>query len=341
MRGKAVVFPDKGQVVFDEVNIPEPGSEDVVIDVEYSWISTGTESSFFRGERLTGEQLYRTGDPWPFPIAAGYQKVGTVRSVGAAVTGFRPGDRVFATVSHVKEMHFPFAGHITPAVTDVREVWKLPEAADPLDYAGAVLTQVGYNCGIRPAIREGDWAVVIGDGLVGQWAAQTLQHRGARVTVLGRHEERLRLLPPAARGVLVPATLQQGGGLQEAYRSALAFCAGEVAALVDTVGDMQACRAIQPLLRRDSHWVSAGFLGDTGAVDIQSLRDQEITLHSPSGWTRERMDRTMEGIAAGWLRTAPLLTHRYPIQRVQEAWQLIAEKREPFLGILLDWTKGD
>ncbi|MNH88467.1 putative zinc-type alcohol dehydrogenase-like protein YjmD [compost metagenome] len=340
MRGKAVVFPDKGQVVFNEVDIPEPGSEDVVIDVEYSWISTGTESSFFRGERLTGERLYRRGDPWPFPIVAGYQKVGTVRSVGAAVIGLKPGDRVFATVSHIKEMHFPFGGHITPAVTPMQEVWKLPEDANLLDYTSAVLTQVGYNCGTRPVIREGDWAVIIGDGLVGQWAAQTLLHRGARVAVIGRHEERLRLLPTEVRGIKVNV-LRQGDGEADSYQSALAFCAGEVAALVDTVGDMQACRAIQPLLGRGSHWVSAGFLGETGAVDIQSLRDQEITLHSPSGWTRERMDRTMEGIAAGWLRTAPLLTHRFPVERVQEAWQLIVEKNEPFLGILLDWTKED
>lgn len=73
--------------------------------------------------------MYKPGDPWPFPHVPGYQKVGLVTSVGSNVRGLQVGDRVFASVSKVSGMFSDFAGHISPAVTSVDQVWKLPEGA--------------------------------------------------------------------------------------------------------------------------------------------------------------------------------------------------------------------
>ena len=42
-------------------------------------------------------------------------------------------------------------------------------------------------------------------------------------------------------------------------------------------------------------------------------------------------------VAAGALDTVSLLTHRFPVERAAEAWDLIESKREPVLGVLLDW----
>ncbi len=330
MRGQAVVFTDVRQVQFMEVELPEPGPEDVVIDLEYSWISNGTESSFLYGERISGEQVTRPGDVLPFPQVAGYQKVGIVRSVGEKVKGLAIGDRVFASISKVNGMKFDSGGHINPSVTDASQVWKLPDGCDPLAYSGMVLTQVGYNCGIRPAVEPGDVAVVIGDGMVGQWAAQTLAHRGADVTVLGRHDDRLALLPSHIRSY----------NLKRHSLSDWIGDRGDIAVVVDSVGAMGTFRELKPAMRLNSHLVSAGFLGAEGMVDIQEMRPQEITLHSPSGWTTARMDATLVGIRDGWLSTTPLISHRFPAEKAAEAWQLIMDKTEPFLGIVLEWSKS-
>lgn len=327
MLGKAVVFTDRLQVEYKEVEIPEPGPQEVVIDVEHSWISIGTESSFLRAERITGEQAYKETDPWPFPHVAGYQKVGRVRSAGSEVQGLSTGDRVFATVSHVSGMFYSFGGHISPAVTHASQVWTIPDDKPSVDYSGMVLTQVGYNCGSRPPVHPGDRAVVIGDGLVGQWAAQTLLHRGAQVIVLGRHDERLQYLPDQVAGVNTRRL-----SLQEALTGQEG-----IAIVVDTVGANDTVQEVRAFMRRDSHWVSAGFLGANGLVDIQSLREQEMTLHTPSGWSKERMDRTFEGIMEGWLRTASLITHRFPVEQAAEAWKLIVENKSACLGVILDW----
>ncbi|WP_214626895.1 alcohol dehydrogenase catalytic domain-containing protein [Paenibacillus agaridevorans] len=330
MRAEAVVFTGVRQVCYMEVDVPEPGPEDVVIDLEYSWISNGTESSFLYGERISGEQVTRPGDVLPFPQVAGYQKVGIIRSVGEQVTDLVPGDRVFASISRVNGMKFDSGGHINPSVTHASQVWKLPANAEPIAYSGAVLTQVGYNCGTRPAVTPGDIAVVIGDGMVGQWAAQTLAHRGANVTVLGRHDQRLALLPSSI-------------GSFNLKRQALADWIGDrtdIAVVVDTVGAMDTFRELKPAMKLNSHLVSAGFLGTEGMVDIQELRAQEITLHSPSGWTKQRMDDTIIGIRDGWLQTLPLITHRIKAEDAEQAWNIIMGKSDFFLGIVLEWSKG-
>ncbi|MBO9608109.1 MAG: hypothetical protein J7639_19265 [Paenibacillaceae bacterium] len=330
MRGKAVVFTDPMKVSVQEVDIPEPRRDEVVIDVEVSWISNGTESSFLRGERIAGDTPFHSGAPWPFPIVAGYQKVGVIRQKGAEVAGLEVGDRVFATVSNVTGMFDRRGGHISPAVTAANQVWKLPEGANAVDYCGLVLTQVGYNCGSRPQVRAGDRAVVLGDGLVGHWTAQTLLKRGAQVLMLGRHDDRLRYLPQDATGI--------NTRLHAAAEAVSDFAgAGGVAVLVDTVGDLQAVDALFPQLAHDAHFVSAGFYGSSGTIDIQRLRAKEITLHTPAGWNKPRMDATLAGIRDGFLQTGSLVTHRFPVDQAEEAWRVILDKSEPCLGVVLEW----
>ena len=107
-----------------------------------------------RGERIAGDTPYEPGAPWPFPIVAGYQKVGVITQIGSEVTGLEVGDRVFVTISRISNMFESFGGHISPAVTSANQVWKLPDQGDSVDYSGLVLTQVGYNCGMRPQVRE-------------------------------------------------------------------------------------------------------------------------------------------------------------------------------------------
>ncbi|TDF98773.1 hypothetical protein [Paenibacillus piri] len=350
MKGKAVVFTDRLQVKYQDVDIPDPGEHDVVVEVEYSWISIGTESSYLRGERISGETAYQTGDPWPFPIAAGYQKVGVITAAGRNVRDLQAGDQVFAATSRISGMFNLTGGHINPAVTHESQVWKLPAGSggaglaqgapysarvpaavgggrSAAAFAGMVLTQVGYNCGSRAPVKHGDRAVVIGDGLVGHWSAQTLTHRGAQVIMLGRHASRLAYADPRVQCV----------DLSNADVGNILSASGPVSAVIDTVGSMQAVEQIMPFMERDSHIVSAGFLGTAGIVDIQKLRLKEMTLHTPSGWTKARMDETLKGIDEGWLKTEPLITHRFPAERAGEAWETILHEKQACLGVILDW----
>jgi bacteriochlorophyllide a dehydrogenase len=332
MRARAVIFPDKLQVAFQDVTVPDPGRNDVVVETRYSWISNGTEGSFLRGERINGETPYRPGDPWPFPIAAGYQSTGIVESVGAGVADIAPGQWVFGAIGGIDGMYERGGGHISPKVMDRAQVWPLPDGVSPVAASGLVLTQVGYNCGMRAPVAVGDTALVIGDGMVGHWAAQTLHWRGATTILAGKHDDRLNLFAGAGRRHQVNTTREN---LVESVRT---LAPEGVNVLVDTVGSVPAILECHPLMRHNGHVVSAGFNGTESMLDIQKLRFGELSFHSPSGWQKRRMDETLALIASGHLDTEGLITHRFPVEQAADAWKLILERAEPVLGVVLTWT---
>jgi len=331
MRARAVVATGPRVVEVRDIEVPEPGDEDVVLRVRHSWISNGTEGSFVRGERIAGDTPWREGDPSPFPIVPGYQKVGVVERLGSAVTDLSVGQSVFATVSATPGMFQASGGHVSPAVTHRSQIWPLPADVDPVAVSGLVLTQVGYNCGMRPAIGPGDAAVVIGDGMVGHWAAQTLVHRGARVMLLGRHAERLALFEARSSDRCVNVTGE------DPLEIAHDWAPEGIQAVIDTVGSVPAIALWYDQLRRFGHVVSAGFHGTAGQLDIQDLRNKELSLHTPAGWTKERMDATLDLVARGVIQTKHLITDHFPVEDAADAFDLILRRPRPVLGVILDW----
>ena len=263
MDAHAVVFTGPNQVAFQSITCPEPGAEDVVVALHHSWISNGTEGSFLRGERISGDVAWRPGDPAPFPMVAGYQKVGRVLSVGAAVRKFAPGDWVFASMSRVCGMFDnQFAGHVSPSICAQGALLPLPAGVDPVAFAGLVLAQVGYNCGTRSPLTLGQVAVVVGDGLVGQWSGQTLAQLGAKVVMIGRHPDRLARF--ARHGTTLLAGSDNGLAALRALKP------GPVQVLVETAGSVQALQDYLPLMARGGHMVIAGFYQSAGDVNLQT-----------------------------------------------------------------------
>ncbi|MBN1138799.1 MAG: zinc-binding dehydrogenase [Anaerolineae bacterium] len=342
MKGTAVVFTGPNRVETRSVNCPDPGPGDVVVRVTHSWISNGTEGSYLRGERIRGDTAYRTGDPWPFPIVPGYQKVGVVEWVGAQVADIVAGQTVFVAMGKVEgifsvtgkvqRLFSSMGGHVSPSVSPRDHIWTLPPDADPLAYAGLVLTQVGYNCGTRAPLKEKDVAVVLGDGLVGQWAAQTLAWRGAEVILVGHHAYRLAMFAAGPSRHTLYA--REGTWLREVGER---LNARGIQVLVDTVGSIRSVEALVPMMRRHGHIVSAGFYGTDDRLSLQLLRDRELAVDMVSGWALERMNETRDRIASGALQTLPLITHHFPVAQAAAAWELIAAMREQVLGVILDW----
>lgn len=331
MQANAVVFTAPNAVEYRPVTCPEPGPRDVVVRVTHSWISNGTEGSFLRGERIAGDTPYRPGDPWPFPIVAGYQKIGVAEWVGAEVTDIAVGETVFAALGKIEGMFSPWAGQVSPSVSPREQIWKIPAGVDPLACAGLVLTQVGYNCGVRAPIAVGEGAVVIGDGMVGQWAAQTLAWRCASVVLVGRHADRLQFFGNG------PLRCSVNGREQDWLPVVRERCPTGVQVAVDTVGSTAVVEQVMGVMKRYGHIVSAGFYGTQDQLALQPLRNRELSLDLVSGWSQPRMDATLALIATGHLQTLPLITHHFPVAQAAAAWRLIAQKGEAVLGVILDW----
>jgi bacteriochlorophyllide a dehydrogenase len=331
VKAQAAVAVEPGRIEFREVSVPDPGDADVVVRTRHSWISPGTERSMINGERLDGETPRMADDVLPFPHVPGYQKVGVVEWVGKAVPDIALGSTVFATVSRVDGMFFPTGGHVSQAVTHRSQIWTIPSTIAPVAFSGMVLAQVGVNCASRFTPQPGDAVVILGDGLIGHWAAQTLVAQGARVMLAGKHDERLRFFKAgtADRAVNISHT--------DPVEVARHWAPDGVLALIDTVGSVPSILPFLPILCHNGHVVSAGFHGAQGAIDIQRLRLRELSLHAPSGWLKGRMDHTRDLIERGVLETERLITHRFKAEDAQRAYQHVLERRPASLGVVLDW----
>ncbi len=334
MKSPAVLFTAKNKVEFGTVETPDPGPGDVVVRTKYSWISNGTEGSFLRLERFDGVTPWQPYMPLPFPMVPGYQKVGIVESVGKDVKGFKEGQWVFVTITKAEKVQFNFAGHILVGPADPNEVFVLPQEDDPIPYSGLVLTQVGTNTGSRPGVEDDCHALVVGDGMVGHWAAQTLQMRGAKVALVGRHDFRLNLFKKADGDLVLnshdPAWLEV----------AKKWAGGEFHIVVDTVGNevnYDLNMKLVPMLRWGGHYVTAGHEGLKSWIDLRQFIYREATIHCPCGWTRKRLEWTLDLLHEKKIDTQSLITHHFPAPEAAKAWETIFTQKDSTLGVVLDW----
>jgi len=331
MRSRAILFVANGVAELGEVEVPDPQPGEIRVRVEMSSISVGTERWVLTEKFFTRGN--RPDRPTPFPVVPGYQKVGIVEAVGKDVQDVREGDRVFTTIARIAAGARPmWGGHIEHSVYGAGEAIKLSGDFDLKAAASLVLAQVGVNGGSRAPVRPGDMAVVIGDGMVGQWAAQTLRARGARVILAGRRDFRLELARRYSADLTVNVRRES---LEEVAQQEKA---GGVDIVIETVSTRETIQQALGLLHHDGHCVLLGwYVEGEDLISIHDLQGKEIALWSTGGWQRPRLLKTIEMIQRGTLHVAELVTHIFTPEEAPEAYQWMLRKNEDFLGMVIDW----
>jgi 3-hydroxyethyl bacteriochlorophyllide a dehydrogenase len=329
MTEPAIVFTDVGRVGIDAVAISDPGPGEVLVRTTSSMISAGTEGWLLQNEF--------TWDPTPYPCVPGYQRAGRIVAVADDVEGLRVGDRVAATKSVLAGKPAAMWGaHIAAANSSALDVYRLPEGVGDVEAAAAVVAQVGYNAASRVSLETGQFVVVLGDGVIGQLAAQAARSRGARVVLVGHREDRMALAAVHSADHVVDG---RADDLLELVRACVS--ANTVAAVIDTVQSGAAEMWYLNLLEPGSgQVVYSGFTPGTAWADMGLLQQREITAHFVSGWTRPRMEATLGLLANGQLRVGPLVTHHVPAQEAPEMYAMIRRKTEPCLAVALDWRRA-
>ena len=325
---EAAVFVDVGEAAFERIEVSDPGPGQVRVRTRFSTISAGTEGWILH-DRFTW-------NPTCYPCVPGYQRAGTVEALGSGVSGWAIGDRVMATRSDWPGTLAARSGaHAAVGNTLASELFALPGGVGDVDASGLVVAQVGYNAAGRARIEPGDPVVVYGDGLIGQCAAQAVRARGARVTLVGHRAERLELAAAHSADAVVNGHDRE---VVEAVRRAAG--SEHVTAVLDSVQTEEAQRQYTPLLARgEGQIVYCGFTPGTAWADMALLQQRELTAHFVSGWTRPRMEATLDLMARRQLSLKPLITHLVPATRAPEMYRMIAVKTAPFLGITLDWGR--
>jgi NADPH2:quinone reductase len=314
-----------------EIDLPPLTPSDVLVEIEYTSLSPGTE----RWVLTDGLKVPDRPGLAAFPHVPCYQAAGTVREAGEAVEEIQPGDRVFSRNCRAPDGWAGswWGGHVAFHVVDHQHVIRLPECVTTREASSLLLAQVGYNGATKPRLRAGDVVVVIGAGLVGQYAGQVLRYRGAHVIMC--ELRRFRLEKAAQHSA--------DDVLNSADEDLMAFIAARYPDGVDIVLETASSnRTIQvgiELLKRGGQLVLNGFYppGES-TLDWHWLRTKEITIYCPNSRTRERLESTLHLIEGGHVKVEELVTHELDATRAPDAYSLLLDQSTKSLGIVLNWV---
>jgi predicted dehydrogenase len=365
-----------GRTEIVEIPVPKPPPGAVLVRTAASVVSVGTERMVveFAARSLLGkarsrpdlvrqvlQKARREGvlsavdaafKRLAKPMALGYSSAGVVVELGEGVSEYHPGERV-ACAGGGHAVHAGFAS------VPVNLLAPIPEAVSLEDAAFATLGAVALHGFRLSEAALGESVGVIGLGLLGLLTVQIARAAGCRVLGVDLNPARVKL----ARRLGADAA----AGREDAEDAARSFSAGRGLDVVIVCADTPSSDPVvlAGAIARDRGRVIA--VGATGMtmprkpyyekeIDFRVSRSygpgrydllyEEAGVDYPIGyvrWTEERNLRAfLELVAAGSVKIAPIVTHRFPVEDAAAAYALISgksKKRESFLGVLLTYPQ--
>lgn len=340
-RGKAVVFtrPRRAELKAD-VLFPRMDEEGVVIHTAYSVISRGTELDLYTG------QMHGRGEraQW-YPMLPGYMPCGPVIEVGDAVTHLKVGERAIASnlFQDFDERYCCAWGghcqytvvsrHSHPSLGAARAV-KVPDGvADvyaPLAVLGGVALH-GVERQVQP--RQGETVLVVGQGVIGNFAAQLCRLAGARVIVADLFEKRLEV---AARCGNKEAILASQESLAAGLRRLLGD--GLPDAIVEATGEPRLLESVLPLVRGGGRVHAQGmYLEPVSTYIPETLFGRNLRLSATCGERPEHAAKMLDLMAHGVLTYEPLVSAEMPVSEATAAYELVHGHPEQVVTVALKW----
>lgn len=321
------------QAVFEEVPMPECPNNGFIVKAKVTAISTGTELRVYRNIPVDDEgTMMHGGVPWQIPIDNGYSMAGEVLEVGSDVTGFEPGDRVFAG-----EPHQEYA-----SVSADRAV-KLPDGV-PYDQGAFLhITQVAHNALRTGTPVPGANVAVVGQGVVGLSAIAFCNAFGFRSVAIDTHPKRLEIAREMGAGLAISPAVRD---FQDKVRD---YCGGDGADLViEAASVWPAIKTSMDIVRTGGHIVVVA--RHTDRPDFNPMGHpyltQQITLMTPKGMERDgqRWDYahcvslTLDMMTSGRMNIKPMITHRLDWQQLPEAYGSLDKGDLDMVGVVLQWS---
>jgi L-iditol 2-dehydrogenase len=301
------------------VTAPRPG--DVVVKVAMAGLC-GTDYRIWTGDRRVG-----------YPRVLGHEFVGTVVETGFAVTRVRVGDRVAVEPNYscgrcplCREGNRNLCLSRTAVGIDVdgcfaetvrvpeRCCWPAPAGVADEDLMITEPLAVVVRAVARGDVQAGASAAVVGAGSLGLLALQVLRGRGARVLVVSRTPRRFALareLGAEATRTVAEAPLEE---------TARAFSGREgVDVVLETAGTAEAASHALALVRPGGRVVLTGLPHEPTPVAFFSVVRREVTL-TGSMIYQDEFPEAMRLVATGTVKTRPLVTHRFDLDAIGEAF---------------------
>jgi bacteriochlorophyllide a dehydrogenase len=308
MNTVAVVLNAPKSLAIRELELSRPGAEDVVVDIDWSGISTGTERLLWSG----------TMPPFPgmgYPLVPGYESVGRIIEAGPA-SNMRVGDNVFVPgakcFGDVRGLFGGAAARVVlPGARTISIDAQLRERGTLL-----ALAATAYH-----AVVRGLPDLIIGHGVLGRLIARISVLLGGEPVVWER--DSLRALGGVDYNVLTSEN--------DTRRDYTRIC--------DVSGDSSLLDAMIARLAPSGEIVLAGFYSEPLSFAFPPAFMREARIRIAAEWHPRDLKEVRELIESGRLSLDGLITHRRNAVDADAAYR-VAFGDPSCLKMVLDWRKS-
>lgn len=345
---KALVFLAPGKIELVEKPVPRPGPTDALIRVTTTTIC-GTDVHIVKGEYPV-----RSG------LTIGHEPVGVIEELGSAVTGYEVGQRVIAgAITPCGQCEFCLAGLHSQCGGKPMGGWRFGNTIDGAQAEYLIVPNAMANLAPVPAhlsdedvlmcpdimstgfggaesgkVRIGDTVAVFAQGPIGLCATAGARLSGAGLIIaVDNNETRLRMSRQVGADVVinfkekdpVPTIMEltNGRGVDVAIEA------------LGTEGTFQSClRVLKPGGTLSSLGVYSDDIHIPFGAFYAGLGDQKVvTTLCPGG--KERMRRLMDVIGSKRVELKSMVTHRFQLKDIVEAYDLFSHQRDGVLKVAI------
>ena len=334
MKTMSIQFTARGKAEFKETELDENlAANEILLKTEVTLISPGTEFACLNGVTNRGNEIQ-------FPMTLGYSAVGRVLKVGENVKGFAEGDRCLC-------YHSVHRNYQKRPVADVVKI-----EDDGLDAKYAVFCVVGcmgFQGVRRCRVEIGESAMVMGLGLLGQFAIQTAALSGCYPVIGIDYNAKRReiALQSGADAVFSP----DEENLEEKIKELTS--GRKCDSVIEVTGNPQA--VVQGLKLTAEHGrislvgcsrtptenIDFYNLVHRPGISILGAHNMARPMHDrrPGVWTmNEDMSVLLRYMAAGKLTAEPMFTMTADPKQAPEIYTRIFNRDPDMLGVVFDWS---
>jgi len=351
---KSAQFIEPGRIVLDDKPIPDVGSNDALIRITTTTIC-GTDIHILKGEYPVAKGL-----------TVGHEPVGVVEKLGANVQGYVEGQRVIAGAicpsgysnACLDGLHSqdgqsgahglkPMGGWRFGNTIDgaQAEYLLVPDAMANLAPVPDGLTDeqvlmcpdimsTGFAGAESANIKIGDTVVVFAQGPIGLCATAGAKLKGATtIIVVETIPERIEMAKRVGADIVID--FKKADPVDEIMR---VTNGRGVDVAIEALGLQSTFESCLRVLKPGGTLSSLGVYADDLTIPLAAfhagLGDHKIiTSLCPGG--KERMRRLMNVIASGRIDLEPLVTHRFRLEQIEEAYELFANQRDGVLKVAI------
>ena len=309
MNTAAVLLKGPRDLDVDTLELTAPGAGDLVVEIEHSGISTGTEKLFWTGEM----------PPFPgmgYPLVPGYEAVGEIVEA-PTMSGFKVGERVFVPGANCYDGAFGlFGGAAARVVTAPDRVTRIDSGYGA---SGALLALAATARHAMAGLNKSVPDLIVGHGVLGRLLARLTIAAGAPAPTVWEIDKKRQA---GAKGYQV---LSPEDDPRRDYTSVY-DASGSVEVLNDLVGR----------LAKGGEVVLAGFYTTNISFAFPPAFMKEARFRVAAEWTHDDLAATRALVEAGLLSLEDLITHQSSYRDARQAYEQ-AFTDPDCLKMILNW----